>query len=334
MNRRERVIAALEHRQVRPVPFSIGFTQQEHDKVAAWLGDDHFTDQIDNHISSTYYDGHLREVRPGFWQDEFGVLWNRTGADKDIGVIEGIVIPEPDMSGYVFPDIDAEQIHREYQALMARPDNTFKFGSIGFSLFERAWTLRGMENLLTDMVLEPAFVDNLVQAILAHNSQIIDIALQYDIDGFHFGDDWGQQKGLIMGPQYWRRFIKPVLAEMYGRVRSKGKFVSQHSCGDIQDILPDLVDIGLNVYQTVQPEIYDLAKLKNEFGRDLTFWGCISTQRLLPFATPDEVRRVTRETLILMGEGGGYIAAPTHSIPGDVPPENVMAMLEVLHDQP
>lgn len=334
MNRRERVTAALRHSEVRPVPFSVGFTQQEHDKVAAYLGDASFTERINNHISSTYYDGHLREIRPGYWQDDFGVLWNRTGADKDIGVIEGIVIPEPDMSGYVFPEIDREQIHREYQALIARPDDTFKFGSIGFSLFERAWTLRGMENLLTDMVLEPDFVDSLLQAILAYNLQIIDIALQYDIDGFHFGDDWGQQKGLIMGPQYWRRFIRPVLAEMYGRVRSTGKFVSQHSCGDIHEIMPDLIDIGLNVYQTVQPEIYDLPALKRDYGRDLTFWGCISTQRLLPFATPDEVRRVTRETLRLMGSGGGYIAAPTHSIPGDVPPENVMAMLEVLHDQP
>ncbi|MDW7657566.1 MAG: uroporphyrinogen decarboxylase family protein [Bacillota bacterium] len=334
MNRRERVTAALRHSEVRPVPFSVGFTQQEHDKVAAYLGDAGFTERINNHISSTYYDGHLREIRPDYWQDDFGVLWNRTGADKDIGVIEGIVIPEPDMSGYVFPEIDREQIHREYQALMARPDDTFKFGSIGFSLFERAWTLRGMENLLTDMVLEPDFVDSLLQAILTYNLQIIDIALQHDIDGFHFGDDWGQQKGLIMGPQYWRRFIKPVLAVMYGRVRSTGKFVSQHSCGDIHEILPDLIDIGLNVYQTVQPEIYDLPALKREYGRDLSFWGCISTQRLLPFATPDEVRRVTGETLRLMGSGGGYIAAPTHSIPGDVPPENVMAMLEILHDQP
>ncbi len=333
MNKRERVIAALKHQQTRPVPFSVGFTQQEKEKVAAYLGDSHFSDKIDNHISSTYYDGHLCEVKPGYWQDDFGVLWNRTGADKDIGVIEGIVIAEPDMASYRFPEIDKDQIHAEYQALMARTDDMFKFGSIGFSLFERAWTLRGMENILTDMVLEPAFVDDLMQAILDYNSQILDIALQYNIDGFHFGDDWGQQKGLIMGPNYWRRFIKPVLADLYSQVKKRGIYVSQHSCGDITEILPDLIDIGLDVYQTVQPEIYDLPVLKRDYGADLTFWGGISTQRLLPFASPDEVRLVTRETLRIMGKDGGYIAAPTHSIPGDVPPENVLAMLEVLHDQ-
>ena len=333
MTRRERVIAALTHQNVHPVPFSVDFTQQERARVAAFLGDDHFTDEINNHISSAYYDGHLWEIKPDFWQDDFGVCWNRTGADKDIGVIAGLLIPEPDLSAYRFPEIDTAQIHHEYQALMARKDDTFKMGSIGFSLFERAWTLRGMENLLMDMVLNPDFVDQLFQAILEYNSAILEIALQYDIDGFHFGDDWGQQKGLIMGPQYWRRFIKPVLAVLYERVKAKGKFVSQHSCGDIREILPDLVEIGLDIYQTVQPEIYDLPLIKKEYGRDLSFWGGISTQRLLPFATPDEVRRVTQETLHIMGEGGGYIAAPTHAIPGDVPPENVLAMLEVLQRQ-
>nr|MBP8990148.1 uroporphyrinogen decarboxylase [Clostridia bacterium] len=276
---------------------------------------------------------HLHEISPGFWQDDFGVVWNRTGADKDIGVVDHIILTEPSLSNYRFPDLDPDQIHREYQALMDRRDDTFKLGSIGFSLFERAWTLRGMENLLMDMVLEPDFVDELLQAILTYHLKVIDIALQYDIDGFHFGDDWGQQKGLIMGPSYWRRFIKPVLAVMYDRVKQKNKYISQHSCGDIHEILPDLIDIGLDVYQTVQPEIYDLQTLKRDFGRHLTFWGGISTQRLLPFGTPEEVRRVTRETIKMMGKGGGYIAAPTHAIPGDVPPENVIALLQVLHHQ-
>lgn len=333
MNRRERVISALEHKETYPVPFSLDFTQQEKARVASYLGDEHFAEKINNHISSTYYDGHLHEISPGFWQDDFGVVWNRTGADKDIGVVDHIILTEPSLSNYRFPDLDPDQIHREYQALMDRRDDTFKLGSIGFSLFERAWTLRGMENLLMDMVLEPDFVDELLQAILTYHLKVIDIALQYDIDGFHFGDDWGQQKGLIMGPSYWRRFIKPVLAVMYDRVKQKNKYISQHSCGDIHEILPDLIDIGLDVYQTVQPEIYDLRTLKRDFGRHLTFWGGISTQRLLPFGTPEEVRRVTRETIKIMGKGGGYIAAPTHAIPGDVPPENVIALLQVLHHQ-
>lgn len=331
MTRRERVISTVKHRQPDFVPYNIDLTHQEFEKVSEYLNDRYFADKIGNHLSSVYYDGFLREItqRSGYWQDDFGVLWNRNGADKDIGVIDGLVIREPDVSSYKFPELDEKRIRSEYESLMALNNDTFKFGSIGFSLFERAWTLRGMENLLTDMILEPEFADELLDAIVDYNLRIVDIALEYDIDGFHFGDDWGQQKGLIMGPQYWRRFIKPRLARMYERVKSKGLIVSQHSCGDIHEIFPDLIDIGLDIYQTFQPEIYDLRKTKQEFGMDLTFWGGISTQRLLPFATPEEVSRVTRETMQIMGKNGGYIAAPTHAIPGDVPPENVVAMIEV-----
>lgn len=120
---------------------------------------------------------------------------------------------------------------------------------------------------------------------------------------------------------------------MYARVKSKGKIISQHSCGDISEIFPDLIEIGLDIYQTFQPEIYDLKKTKKEYGSYLTFWGGISTLRLLPFATPEEVKRKVTETIGIMGVNGGYIAAPTHAVPGDVPPENIAAMIEVFQNQ-
>lgn len=335
MTRRERVIAAVNHKNMDFVPYEISFTQQEYDKVVAYLGDPDYINKIGNHISSAYYDGYLTEITKGmeYWKDDFGVVWNRNGADKDIGVIDGFVIKEPDAKSYKFPELNEKRLRRDYETLMNTAGDTFRFGSIGFSMFERAWTLRGMENLLMDMLTEPEFVDELLDAITEYNLRVIDIALEYDIDGFHFGDDWGQQKGLIMGPKHWRRFIKPRMARMYEQVKSKGKIISQHSCGDIHEILTDLIEIGLDIYQTFQPEIYDIRKVKKEFGSQLTFWGGISTQRLLPFAAPDEIKRVTREIIQVMGENGGYIAAPTHAIPGDVPPENVVAMVEVLQNQ-
>jgi len=190
-----------------------------------------------------------------------------------------------------------------------------------------------MEDLLADMIQEPAFVDALLDAICDHNLKVMDIALEYPLDGFYFGDDWGQQKGLIMGPALWRRFIRPRLARMYAHAKEKGLKVFQHSCGDIHDVFPDLIEIGLDVYQTFQPEIYDIRSVKKEFGRDLSFFGGISTQRLLPFGTPEEIRAKTREILSVMRPGGGYILSPTHAVPGDVPPENIMAMLDVFKHQ-
>ena len=339
MTRRERVIQALGHRNTDIIPYNIGFTQQEKDKVAAYIGDENFTEKIGNHMEMYAFNGFLNEEaceepdNPGYFRDEFGVRWNRNGVDKDIGVIDNLVIKEPDMRLYRFPEINRNLFDKQFQKLVNSQKDTFKMGGIGFSMYERAWTLRGIENFLMDMLQEPDFANALLDAICEFNLQIIDIGLSYDIDAFHFGDDWGQQSGLIMGPELWRKFIKPRMTRMYERVKSKGKFVSQHSCGDINEILPDLIDIGLDLYQTFQPEIYDISKVKKEYGQHLSFWGGISTQRLLPFATPDKVKEKTIEIMKIVGDNGGYIAAPTHDVPADVPPENIVALIDVFQNQ-
>ena len=158
--------------------------------------------------------------------------------------------------------------------------------------------------------------------------------LEYpEVDACYFGDDWGQQHGTIMGPDHWRRFIKPRLAKMYRKAKDGGKFIIQHSCGDIHELFPDLIDIGLDCYQTFQPEIYDIEAVKKEFGRHLTFFGGISTQQLLPSAPAEVVKSETIRIMRTMGPGGGYIASPTHAVPHDVPPENILAMLDVFTHQ-
>ena len=335
MEKRRRVLDAINHQETDLVPWQADFTHQELEKIIRHTGNADFARHVGNHIRSVYFDGYLQELpdRPGYFRDDYGVLWNRNGADKDIGVIEGCVIPEPDVRLIHMPPLQTDRLRAEYTRMASTEDGTFRLGSIGFSLFERAWTLRGMENFLADMLEEPEFTDSLLDAICDFNLQVMDIAFAFDLDGFYFGDDWGQQKGLIMGPRLWRRFLKPRLARMYAHARQKGLKVFQHSCGDIHEVFPDLIDIGLDVYQTFQPEIYDIQDVKREFGKDLTFFGGISTQRLLPFATPGEVRAKTREILSIMKPGGGYIVSPTHAVPGDVPPENVLAMLDVFHNQ-
>lgn len=335
MTRRERVIAAVKHQQTGLCPYNIEFTHEEYEKVSKYLNDNDFYSKLGNHIAMAYYDGFLSEIpeKPGYWKDDFGVLWNRNGVDRDIGVIEGSVIKKPDIKSYKFPEINETKIRKEYENMIKNAEDKFRFGSIGFSMYERAWTLRGIEDLLVDMIEEPEFVEDLLDAVTEYNLKVIDIGLEYGIDGFHFGDDWGQQKGLIMGPIYWRRFIKPRMAKMYARIKSKGLIVSQHSCGDIQEIMPDLIEIGLDIYQTFQPEIYDMKEIKRRFGSNLTFWGGISTQRLLPFAAAEEVKRVTKETIKIMAGNGGYIVAPTHALPADIPAENVVALIEALQNQ-
>lgn len=332
MNHRERVMAAIRFERPQPVPYCVSFTAQMLETMIAYTGNAHFLDTVDNAIESSFLIKPEVEIAPDFFQDEFGVVWNKSGADKDIGVVDAYLIKSPDaLDSYAFPPVDEAYIHARMKVLMEARGDRFTIAAIGFSLFERAWTLYGMENLLCDMVAEPDFVHALMARITERNLRILDIALAYDIDCFHFGDDWGQQKGLIMGPAHWRAFIKPYLAQLYARVHAAGKYVSQHSCGDIRPVMDDLYEIGLNMYQTFQPEIYGLdyaRKLENK----ITIWGGISTQQALPVKSPQEIRQITRELLAAF-PNGGLVAAPTHSVPGDVPPENILAMLDVLDHQ-
>jgi uroporphyrinogen decarboxylase len=332
MTRRERVLAAIRHQETDEVPYTVDFTQQALDRLLDYVRDPGYVDRIGTHVISARY-RQATQIRPGYFQDRFGVVWNRTGADKDIGVVETYLIPEPSLANWKLPELEEAAWRAQIEHAIAEADGRYVMASVGFALFERAWSLRGMENLLVDMVAKPTFVNQLLDAICEFNLQLIDIALDYPIDGMHFGDDWGQQRGLIMGPNHWRRFIKPRLARMYERVKRAGRFVSQHSCGDNIELFGDLIELGLDVYQTFQPEIYDIAAVKREFGRDLAFWGGISTQRALPFLSPDQIKQLVRDTISIMRPGGGYIAAPTHALPADVPPQNIIAMVEALQSQ-
>jgi uroporphyrinogen decarboxylase len=332
--KRERVKSAISHMQTDFVPYNIELTSQlserlcahlkiEKSELWAWFG---------NHIEKVGYNKGAN-LDNEIYEDEYGVKWDRSGLDKDIGIIKEYALKEPEMKGYVFPSPDLGNVKVLTQKLLGRGNDSFKFGKIGTAFFERAWSLRGFENFLMDLLLEEAFVEELFEQIQDFNLRIIDEALKYDIDGFYFGDDYGQQNGLLMSPDIWRSLIKPHLAVMFERVKKAGKVVALHSCGDISKILGDLIDIGLDVYQTFQPEIYDMKKIKREYGSDLTFWGGISTQQTLPFVKPSQLKEIVWDTLVIMGEGGGYIAAPTHQVPADVPVENIIALADVLKNQ-
>jgi uroporphyrinogen decarboxylase len=136
-----------------------------------------------------------------------------------------------------------------------------------------------------------------------------------------------------MGVTHWRHFIKPRMARLYSRVKSKGKLVIQHSCGDCGGILPELIEIGLDCYQTFQPEICDIAEVKRKYGNRLSFWGGVSTQQVLPAFTPKQVQEEIVRVGKILRPGDGFIIAPTHALPSDIPVENIQAMLEVFQNQ-
>lgn len=331
MSRRERTLTAIGHSQPDRVPYAIEFTSAQLAKTCAAYAMDpaEFEAYLGNHCQKVGFNIGGRSEREGYFTDEFGVEWDRTGDDKDIGIPTAELVSPHDDS-YVFPEPDLDEMVRSVDRALATRGDAVLFGKIGTTYFERAWSLCGFQNMLMYLAADEDFVKEILAKVLSYNLKIIDSVIDSGIDGFYFGDDYGQQNGLLMSPRMWRTFFKEGWATMFSRVKSRGKIVALHSCGNITDLLPEFIDIGLDIYQTVQPEIYDLRRLKAEFGDRLTFWGGISTQRDLPFDPPEVLRKKIEDTVALLGASGGYIAGPTHRLPPDIPIANIRTLVETL----
>lgn len=336
MKNMERVIKSLHHERPDKAPYNIEFTEKAFEKMVEYFGDREFENELDNCFATVDFDGFdkCREVEPDIYEDWFGVRWNRS-IDKDIGTVCNRLITRENYSEFTFPDPDSPVLFGGKEALIKTEREKGKsiLGNLGFSLFERVWTLMGMENVLIAMMIDKPFINAVFDRILEYNLRIIENACKLDIDGMRFGDDWGQQRGLIMGPELWREFIKPRIREMYAQVKSKGKFVLIHCCGKIQEVFPDLIECGVDVFNPFQPEVMDVFDMKKLFGNEMCFYGGISIQRTLPFGTVDQVKDEVKKLIDIVGKDGGYIAAPSHAIPGDAKPENINAMIEVLQSQ-
>ena len=163
--------------------------------------------------------------------------------------------------------------------------------NIGWALFERAWSLRGFENTLLELALDPGYIGELMDRIVDIRLVVIERYLELGVDGGYFGDDYGAQVSTALLPATWRELIKPRLARLFAPFVERGLPVLMHSDGDIAPIVPDLVEIGLTALNPVQPEVIDHDWLQREFDGRLAFYGGVSTQTVLPVG---HARRGTR----------------------------------------
>ena len=154
-------------------------------------------------------------------------------------------------------------------------------------------------------------------------------ALGDDLHILYLGDDFATQRGMMISPQLWRRYLKPRYRRLFEIGKQAGKYVWFHACGDITTVLPDLIEIGMDVWETVQLHTLPMspAQLKQEYGQHLTFFGGVTTQRL-PFMTPQQVEAEVSACIEALGAGGGYICGPDHHIKPDVPHANSVALFD------
>lgn len=327
MTPREIVLEAVSHRETDIIPYELGIHAEIWEKLDAHYGGREKFPEHETFIAGRGVDWRGHDELPGDrFRDVFGVVW-------DQGTIFHIVEPVlkgPSLKGYSFPTLVKDEEVPELARWCEENADRFRTFGLGLLFFERSWALRGMENMLVDMATEPAFCHELFERLMEMHLEALDKVLPLPFESIRFGDDFGAQKGLIMGLPYWRKYLKPRLAKMYGKARDAGKIVGIHSCGDNSEILGEMIDMGLQIFNPSQPEANDLPALKKEYGRHLTFYGGIGTQQTLPFGTPEEVREEIRSCRRELGPGGGFIMTTTKPLRPEVPVENAVAAVETI----
>jgi uroporphyrinogen decarboxylase len=332
MTAKERVIAQIEHRETDRVPYTLGFEGDVIERLNAHYGTAAWRDLLEVPIRTAPTPNLVVDTTAPTptVTDPYGIVWQ---IDRRPFHLLDAPLKTPSLEGYEFPNLDdyftPEWREGALAAIAAQPDR-FWVAGFGFGLFERTWTLRGFMEALTDAIGEPEFYDELAERIAQHQLDIIDRLLELPLDGIMFSDDWGYQQGVLLGPDIWRRTIKPRLARQYERVHQAGRYTLSHCCGSVIDIMPDIIEIGLNVLESVQPEArgmnpYDL---KRAYGERITFWGGLGSQSTIPFGTPDDIRAEVERLCGEMGRGGGYILAPAKALQPETPTENAAAVVE------
>ncbi len=322
----------LEGKRPPYVPWHITLTQEAEEKLKQHCSHGNLESFMGNHLKFQGNPvGYMTYMGDHRYQDHFGVIWNRS-IDKDIGVVENCLLPEASLKGFCFPDPEDPMLYAGMSERTGDSDNLFRIYPIGFSLFERAWTLRGMERLYMDMVDNPKFVHQLFSSLADYTLEVVHRACDAGTDAVYFGDDWGAQHGLLMGPSHWYEFIYPQVKRLYQAVRSRGAYVFIHSCGDVDELFDSLIEAGLSCFNPFQPEVMDVFSLLESYRGKLAFFGGLSTQQTLPFGSTDDVRDAVH-ALLKAGKPGGYICSPAHAVEGDVPVENMIALIETLQEQ-
>lgn len=234
---------------------------------------------------------------------------------------------------YKAPDPERPELYATAaQLLEAYKDSWYMVGCAVTTIFETASALRGLEQLLMDLLLEPQRADAILEIPFRYHAAVAKRLTRMGYDMIRLGDDVGSQHQMMLSPELWRRHLKPRMAELISDLKSinPSVVIAYHSDGNIEPIIPELIEIGLDVLNPIQPLSMDPARIKKEYGAALTLWGTIDEQQTLPFGSPADVRAEVIQRIESCGYDGGLIIGPTHHIQLDTPIENHEAMVEAV----
>jgi uroporphyrinogen decarboxylase len=290
--------------------------------------------------NSYYQEGY---ERGGTYTDEWGITWKSVPYTTPFGTghyTEMVGHPLADdraIESYQPPDPSRPELYAEAERVIREfKDEYWIIGVTVTTIFETAWALRGYERLLMDFVAGPELAGRILDIPYRYHLAAAQRLVAMGVDMIWIGDDVGAQTAMLISPAHWRKFLKPRLAQFIATIKAINPQlkVAYHSDGTIYPIIPELIEVGVDVLNPVQPACMDPARLKQEYGDRLCFWGSIDEQHTLPFGRPADVEREVRTRLDTLGKGGGLILGPTHHVQLDTPMENFWAMVNIITRTP
>jgi len=361
MNPRERILATLNHELPDRTPTDAWFHQEvrkrllheyETDDWSVVLADLGIEGWVDLQPSLAFPRFEERAVerpggRPGrraFWLDErtyedgWGIRHRMGEGDWYeewvAGPLQHAQTPA-DLDAYEFPSVADIREPEDYAAQVQALKQQGMFVRAGIdNPYKRAWMLRGMDNVLADYLINVEFLEALYDRLYALYTEIILRAVRAGVDMITYTGDIAMQDRIIMGPNPWRRIDKPRIAKMIQTARAVNPdvFFFIHSDGDVTDLMDDLIEVGFNVINPIQPECMDPAEVKKRWGDRITIHGGVSIQKTFPFGTPDEVRAEIEHLIRTCGYNGGLVVFPSNVIQPDTPTANIQACFHAARD--
>ena len=347
MNSRERVRRTLHHENPDRVPLNGDFCPQIWAKLK-----EHFRTESNEQVKEKLgIDIKGETLGPPFsfqkqncawFEEDWGIYVGNNVFESEWGfrcrVKPGLSAPQyiyhplsdtTNLYKYTFPDISAPgRFEKLEKTLSNYKDNYMVVASIPWNFFKHCWQLRGFQTFLEDLYLNPQFVEELLGRLLAFKLEQVREYAELGADIIGIGGDIGMQDRMIIAPDIWRKYFKPKLRVLIRESRKQNKDVlwSFHSDGYIESIIPDLIEIGFNIINPIQPECMNPVKIKKMYGDRITLHGTISLQKTLPFGTLEDVREEVLSRIKECGNNGGLILAPANTVTADVPIENVLAV--------